>query len=58
VTPEQRHNGEAEGILAQRQQVIEAARNKHPERWKNGIRTLALSDEVHLNRERKVTEHC
>ncbi|MGM0536917.1 MAG: hypothetical protein ACQER5_12685, partial [Pseudomonadota bacterium] len=52
VTPSQRHNGEAKGILAQRREVFEAAKQRHPERWSGGIRNLDLPEIVHLNPER------
>ncbi len=52
VTPSQRHNGEAKGILAQRREVFEAAKQRHPERWSGDIRKLSLPEIVHLNPER------
>jgi transposase InsO family protein len=52
VTPGQRHSGEAEGILAQRRNVFEAAKHRHPERWSGDSRDLSLPDLVHLNPER------
>ncbi|MGM0915934.1 MAG: IS3 family transposase, partial [Pseudomonadota bacterium] len=50
--PSQRHNGEAKGILAQRREVFEAAKQRHPERWSGDIRKLSLPEIVHLNPER------
>ena len=38
VTPNQRHNGQSAQVLARRRQVYEAARQKHPERWSQGVR--------------------
>ncbi|WP_369700278.1 integrase core domain-containing protein [Halomonas sp. I5-271120] len=52
VTPGQRHNGEAREILAQRREIFEAAKQRHPERWSGGIRNLSLPEVVHLNPER------
>lgn len=52
VTPSQRHNGEAKGILAQRRKVFERAKQRHPERWSGDIRNLSLPEVVHLNPER------
>ena len=33
LTPEQRHNGQSEAVLANRRAVYEAAKLRHPERW-------------------------
>ena len=52
VTPEQRHNGQATAILAQRQELIEQARQANPERWKQNTQQLALPEQVHLNPDR------
>ncbi|NVN55970.1 transposase family protein [bacterium Scap17] len=52
VTPSQRHDGEAKGILTQRREVFEAAKQRHPERWSGDIRKLDLPEIVHLNPER------
>lgn len=52
VTPEQRHAGLADGILAQRKKVYESARNRHPERWSGPTRDWQLKKEVWLNPER------
>lgn len=52
VTPEQRHRGEATGLLKRRTTVYEAARARHPERWSGGIRDWSLEDTVYLNPER------
>lgn len=56
VTPEQRHNGTAQSILANRQQVLVAAKQRCPERWSGDIRRLDLPDEEVLNPER--TANC
>jgi putative transposase len=53
VTPGQRHRGQADGLLAHRTAVYEAARASKPERWANEIRNCGLDDVVYLNPERK-----
>jgi transposase InsO family protein len=52
VTPQQRHTGEADQILAQRKLVIEAAKAANPQRWSGIIRNLSLPDSVTLNPEK------
>jgi len=52
VTPQQRHTGEADQILAKRKQVIEAAKATNPQRWSGKIRNLSLPDSVTLNPEK------
>lgn len=52
VTPEQRHNGQAEQILDRRKQVIEAAKAKNPLRWSGDTRNLSLPESVTLNPDR------
>ena len=52
VTPQQRHTGEADQILAQRKQIIEAAKAANPQRWSGKIRNLSLPDSVTLNPEK------
>ena len=54
VTPQQRHTGEADQILAQRKQVIEAEKAANPQRWSGNIRNLSLPDSVTLNPEKAV----
>ena len=49
LTPAQRHYGEGEKILSNRQKVYELARNKHPERWSKGIKKWTLPEYVSLN---------
>ena len=53
VTPEQRHNGEDNGILAKRKQVYQQAKLKHPERWSGDVRNWDQIGEVYLNPENK-----
>lgn len=61
VTPAQRHNGQDEVILKNRDGVYQAAKAKHPARWANRqTRNWQLPDEVTLNPNRKkvtVTEN-
>ena len=56
VTPEQRHKGLDVRILAQRKQVYEQAKSKHPERWSGDIRNWEPVGEVYLNPEKKQPE--
>jgi transposase InsO family protein len=49
VTPQQRHNGQDQAILAQRQAIYEQARARHPERWSRAIRNWNPITEVWLN---------
>lgn len=51
VTPAQRHSHAAEEVLAKRRQVYEAARRRHPERWRSNIRSWDAPDVVYLNPE-------
>jgi len=51
VTPAQRHNGEDKKILAQRKQVYQQAKSKHPERWSGEVRNWDEVGEVYLNPE-------
>ena len=49
VTPEQRHSGREDAILAQRREVYEAARANRPERWTGKTRDLSPVRIVVLN---------
>lgn len=49
VTPEERHLGLQEIILANRQQVYEQARQRHPERWTGKTRDWSPIEVVRLN---------
>ncbi len=53
VTPEDRHTGRDIDILAARQRVYEAARNRNPERWARDIRNWERVAVVKLNPERE-----
>lgn len=48
VTPEQRHSGEDETLLAERDAVYRAARERHPERWSAETRNWAPAAAVTL----------
>lgn len=56
ITPNQRHQGLADQVFEKRQQVYEAAKAKHPERWSGNIRDWSLEDKVWLNPEKKQIE--
>jgi hypothetical protein len=49
VTPDQRHFGLDRTILKKRQQLYEAARRKHPERWTGSVRDWSPIENVYLN---------
>lgn len=49
ITPEQRHNGQSDEILARRKQVYRQAQQRHPERWSGEIRNWDLPNQVILN---------
>jgi len=51
VTPEQRHQGHDRALLANRERVYEAARQRHPERWSGDLRNWSPIDSVVLNPE-------
>ncbi len=52
VTPADRHAGREDAIFAQRRQVYEAARRRHPERWSGSTRKWESVKEVRLNPEK------
>ena len=49
VTPAQRHRGEDKALLAERHQLYEVARAKHPERWSGKTRNWTPIGPVALN---------
>ena len=49
VTPQQRHSGEEQQILASRQALYEEARQRMPERWSGDIRNWNPVEAVWLN---------
>ena len=52
VTPDQRHFGQHEAILANRATVYAAAQRLHPERWSGPLRDWTPVGDVRLNPER------
>jgi len=56
VTPAQRHNGTELSILANRESVYKAAKQRHPERWSKGTRNWKSVTEVWLNPEKSELE--
>lgn len=53
VTPQQRHQGADVALLAQRDTVYAAAKQRHPQRWSGEHRNWAPVNEVWLNPERQ-----
>lgn len=53
VTPDQRHRGEAQAMLARRIAIYHQARQQYPLRWTAAIRDWTLEDAVYLNPERE-----
>ena len=50
LTPNERHNCDWRGILAERKKVLEAAKQKNPERWNNReVRDCTAPEIVYLN---------
>lgn len=54
VTPNQRHQGLADEVLAYRKQVYEEAKVRQPQRWSKGTRNWELENVVWLNPEREL----
>lgn len=52
VTPNARHTGKEQLILANRTRVYELARQMNPNRWSKQVRSWQRVDEVHLNTKR------
>jgi len=53
VTPGQRHRGEDIEILANREQIYQAAKLRNPERWSGNTRNWEPVKEVYLNPEKQ-----
>ena len=49
VTPDERHFGQEQAILAHRQKVYERARRHNPQRWSGGTRDWTPVGRVQLN---------
>lgn len=56
VTPQQRHTGEDQAILARREQTYLRARRRHPERWAGKVRDWTPSAGTSLNAPRRGRE--
>ena len=56
VTPAQRHAGMDTTLLRQRVEVYEAAKKRHPERWRGATRNWERIHVVHLNPEQPLAE--
>lgn len=56
VTPEQRHEGQDDAILRQREQVYAAAKKRNPRRWSGSTRNWVLQGEVWLNPDRPLSQ--
>ena len=56
VTPAQRHDARDVAVLRQREQVYEAAKQRHPERWSGATRNWKLKGKIWLNPERNQPE--
>jgi hypothetical protein len=53
VTPDDRHFGREENILANRRKVYEKAQSRNPNRWSKNIRNWNPVSMVKLNPEKK-----
>jgi putative transposase len=49
VTPDDRHFGREQEVLARRRATYEKARQLHPERWSGAIRDWSPVGDVYLN---------
>jgi putative transposase len=54
VTPQQRHSGADSEIRIKRQQVYQAAKQQHPERWSGNTRNWEIHETVTLNPNKKL----
>jgi len=52
VTPDERHDGREDAVLANRVRVYERARRRHPNRWSGGTRDWSAAPAVFLNSKR------
>jgi putative transposase len=58
VTPDERHSGRENQILANRRRVYERARQRHPDRWTKAIRNWSPIETVSLNPKPRAKEEC
>jgi putative transposase len=56
VTPNQRHSGESEQLLANRRCVYEEAKKRNPRRWSGSTRRWKAPSEVFLNPDKETLE--
>ena len=56
VTPNERHCGESEELLAKRRCVYEEAKKRNPRRWSGKTRTWKSPNEVFLNPDKETVE--
>lgn len=52
VTPDERHDGRENAVLANRSRVYDRARRRHPNRWSRGTRNWSPATAVFLNPKR------
>lgn len=52
ISPIERHNGSGKEIFKNRNEVYEAPKSRHPERWAKNTRNWSLEDKVFLNPEK------
>lgn len=53
ISPAQRHKGQSETIMANREAVYQAARARNPARWSGATRDWSLPEQVWLNPEKE-----
>jgi putative transposase len=53
ISPAQRHSGQSETIMANREAVYQAARARNPARWSGATRNWGLPEQVWLNPEKE-----
>ncbi|MCU7879393.1 MAG: hypothetical protein KZQ66_19355 [Candidatus Thiodiazotropha sp. (ex Lucinoma aequizonata)] len=58
MTPSQRHSGEEQSILVNREAVYDTAKQRNPERWSRGTRNWTPVGEVWLNPENQDVEEA
>jgi len=56
ITPEQRHAGKDEDILAKRKEVYKQAKSRNPEQWSGEIKNWDTIKVVYLNPENQKSE--
>ncbi len=56
VTPNQRHSGQSDQLLAKRRLVYEEAKKRTPQRWSGSTRKWTAPSEVFLNPDKETLE--